>query len=197
MEQYGGRPHWGKCGLYYSSSRIIRKAHPSLDKFIEVMKEYDPQELFMNTFGERIKHGKDRFTVTSEMAEHCALNEVCICKTNYDCGMEGLLDYRCGPFMGFPSYNVCLPGVLETMKEAYTRPMIGLMATFEYNEESVVGYLKQFSLLNDILVSKKKSQPVSIKSTSAQGDTTVTGGSKGHAGGALANMNLKWLKAFH
>lgn len=120
------------------------------------MDKYDPKELFINTFGERIKYGKDEYTVSANMVKNCALNEVCICKTNRDCGNEGALDYTCGEFPGFPRYNVCLPNALENMKSIYSRTVIATMATLEYNEDSIMNYLGQYKVMSDVFTSKKK-----------------------------------------
>lgn len=120
------------------------------------MDKYDPRELFINTFGERIKYGKDKYTVSANMAQNCALNEVCICKTNHDCGNEGALDYTCGDFPGFPRYNVCLPNALEEMKTIYSRSVIATMATLDYNEDSIMNYLGQFKVMDNAFVNKKK-----------------------------------------
>lgn len=108
---------------------MIRKTRPNLEKFVMAMKSYDPYETFMNHFGERIKHGREYYTISVELAAHCAVNEICICSTNRDCGKEGPVDYSCASFPGYTKYRVCLPGSIEKVKENLSRSVIQAIAT--------------------------------------------------------------------
>lgn len=52
MERYDGRPHWGKVNRYHSSN--IEKFYPQAQKFNEIRKTHDPQNVFLTTYFKNI-----------------------------------------------------------------------------------------------------------------------------------------------
>lgn len=80
--------------LFYS----ITESSQSL---AEAMNEFDPDEIFMNNFGRRIKR-KGTTVDIDPLTTRCALLSNCICKKNSDCGDE----QTCTTIPGY-NYNVC------------------------------------------------------------------------------------------
>ena len=52
MEDYGGRPHWGK--RHYQSAATLRDRYPEWDRFQLVRARFDPQGRFQNEYSERV-----------------------------------------------------------------------------------------------------------------------------------------------
>jgi L-gulono-1,4-lactone dehydrogenase len=52
MEDYGGRPHWGK--RHYQSAATLRGLYPDWDRFQAVRAQLDPQGRFANDYVERV-----------------------------------------------------------------------------------------------------------------------------------------------
>lgn len=46
MKKWQGRPHWGKVNKL--SSEELRELYPQMDRFLEIRKQYDPDNVFMN-----------------------------------------------------------------------------------------------------------------------------------------------------
>lgn len=65
------------------------------------MNEFDPYEIFMNSFGRRIK-GTGTTVDSDPLTTRCALLDNCICSKNYDCGNLQI----CTTLPGF-DYRVC------------------------------------------------------------------------------------------
>jgi L-gulonolactone oxidase len=89
VENYGGRPHWGKNGLYYLSAPIIQKAISVTNRaqFISIMQKYDPSGIFQNKFGKRILNTSNEMDVDPKVT-HCALQDYCICNVKSDCAVN-------------------------------------------------------------------------------------------------------------
>jgi len=65
------------------------------------MKKYDPNEVFINNFGRRMK--QTGTTVDSDpFTKHCALLDNCICSEDTDCGVT----QTCTSLPGY-TYKVC------------------------------------------------------------------------------------------
>lgn len=143
IERHGGRPHWGKNGLYFSNKHVLSKSYPLLPKFIEVMKRMDPYEIFMNDFGSRLKYGTTQATVPPEKARRCALNEVCVCSKDSDCGGGGPLDHICGTLVG---EKVCIkrPNPVSDTKDIVSRSVIGLANELANGVDYLLGALQHF-----------------------------------------------------
>lgn len=71
------------------------------------MNKFDPNEVFINNFGRRIK-GTGTTVDTDPLAVRCALLDNCFCSNNSDCGRT----QTCTTIPGY-NYNVC-----KTMSEA-------------------------------------------------------------------------------
>lgn len=165
MQRHKGRPHWAKSGPYFGNAKIIRIAHPQVDKFISVMEELDPHEVFMNPFGRRVKFGSIETSVTPDLAKHCALNEVCLCQGNLDCGNDGLLDLTCGELMEF---DVCKsrPNVLTDFSTGVVQNLLNSIANSvaqneklvskSLSDHAILGHL--YSNLNDISLKSNNSK---------------------------------------
>jgi FAD/FMN-containing dehydrogenase len=52
MEDYGGRPHWGK--RHYRVAATLRPLYPEWDRFQAVRARLDPEGKFANDYSERV-----------------------------------------------------------------------------------------------------------------------------------------------
>jgi L-gulonolactone oxidase len=52
MDEYGGRPHWGK--RHYQSAATLRERYPEWDAFARVRDRFDPQRKFENDYLRRV-----------------------------------------------------------------------------------------------------------------------------------------------
>ena len=52
MDDYDGRPHWGK--LHYQSATTLRPRYPQWDQFSVVRAELDPGGTFRNEYLDRV-----------------------------------------------------------------------------------------------------------------------------------------------
>src|SRR5438128_2499218 len=71
-------------------------------KFIEKMNLYDPQGIYMNDFGRRLKGIGTKINIDHK-TKHCALLNNCVCRSNSDCA----LGQTCSRISGYPNYPVC------------------------------------------------------------------------------------------
>lgn len=66
-----------------------------------VMNKYDPDEVFINNFGRRIKRTGDKIDI-DPLTKHCALLDNCFCSRDSDCASTQI----CTKLPGYV-YNVC------------------------------------------------------------------------------------------
>ena len=52
MDEYGGRPHWGK--RHYQSAATLRPRYPAWDRFVAVRDRLDPERKFENDYLRRV-----------------------------------------------------------------------------------------------------------------------------------------------
>jgi L-gulono-1,4-lactone dehydrogenase len=52
MDEYGGRPHWGK--RHYQSAATLRPRYPGWDRFLAVRERLDPERKFENEYLRRV-----------------------------------------------------------------------------------------------------------------------------------------------
>jgi L-gulono-1,4-lactone dehydrogenase len=52
MDEYGGRPHWGK--RHYQSAATLRPRYPDWDRFLAVRERLDPDRKFENDYLRRV-----------------------------------------------------------------------------------------------------------------------------------------------
>jgi L-gulono-1,4-lactone dehydrogenase len=52
MDEYGGRPHWGK--RHYQTAATLRPRYPEWDTFLEVRERFDPERRFENDYLRRV-----------------------------------------------------------------------------------------------------------------------------------------------
>jgi L-gulono-1,4-lactone dehydrogenase len=52
MDEYGGRPHWGK--RHYQSQATLRPRYPEWDRFTELRERFDPERRFENDYLRRV-----------------------------------------------------------------------------------------------------------------------------------------------
>ena len=52
MDEYGGRPHWGK--RHYQSEATLRPRYPAWDRFKEIRERFDPERRFENDYLRRV-----------------------------------------------------------------------------------------------------------------------------------------------
>lgn len=104
-KRYNARSHWGKSGLVYHSSEMLEKKLNSFarQRFIAAMQKYDPNGIFLNSFGRRLMH-KDTAIDIDPLTTRCALLDNCFCSVNNgsDCGDQQI----CTTISGY-NYPVC------------------------------------------------------------------------------------------
>ncbi len=52
MNQFGGRPHWGK--MHYQDATSLAERYPDWERFATLRREHDPEGLFTNPYIERV-----------------------------------------------------------------------------------------------------------------------------------------------
>ena len=52
MDEYGGRPHWGK--RHYQSAATLRPRYPGFDRFLAIRERLDPERKFANDYLRRV-----------------------------------------------------------------------------------------------------------------------------------------------
>jgi L-gulono-1,4-lactone dehydrogenase len=55
MDDYGGRPHWGK--RHYQSAGTLRGRYPDWDRFAAIRDRLDPNRIFLNDYTRRVLGG--------------------------------------------------------------------------------------------------------------------------------------------
>lgn len=68
---------------------------------VAAMNKFDPNEIFINNFGRRIKHKGTKVDI-DPLTTHCAILDNCICSKDADCGYY----QTCTTLPGY-SYRVC------------------------------------------------------------------------------------------
>jgi len=67
------------------------------------MAQYDPNGVFMNAFGARLK-GTGTAADTDPKVTHCALLDNCICSKNSDCALGQICSY----INGYRNFSSCI-----------------------------------------------------------------------------------------
>ena len=52
MDDYGGRPHWGK--LHFQTAATLSERYEEWDRFVAVRDRVDPERRFSNAYLERV-----------------------------------------------------------------------------------------------------------------------------------------------
>lgn len=99
ISKYGGMPHWGK-NRNVAFEGVIRK-YKDGGKFVRVKEEYDPLGLFSSEWTDFILGLKQGSSSSSSLG--CALEGLCICSTNDDCGSG----YSCENGRVYTEAKVC------------------------------------------------------------------------------------------
>ncbi|KAG4068841.1 hypothetical protein HA402_004989 [Bradysia odoriphaga] len=102
-KEFNGRSHWGKSGMVYHSREMIdlKLDETARQNFIGVMNKHDPDGVFLNNFGRRIKRTGDKIDIDPK-TKHCALLDNCFCSSDSDCSSTQI----CTKLPGY-TYNVC------------------------------------------------------------------------------------------
>ncbi|KAJ3327803.1 hypothetical protein HDU76_011096 [Blyttiomyces sp. JEL0837] len=96
INQFGGRPHWGKNGMQVFQSSQLYRSQPRLGEFgIVASAQYDPFGIFRNEWSSRAFLGKH-----VPRGNGCALEDNCWCQTDSECAAP----LKC---VKSASYNVC------------------------------------------------------------------------------------------
>lgn len=103
----GGRPHFSMCGQAFHTKSMEEKNSPNIARFRTYMQKYDPNGIFLNKFGMRIKGSSNALTIDPK-AKHCALQSSCICSSSNDCASGQI----CGKLSGF---SVCKDFIAEIL----------------------------------------------------------------------------------
>jgi hypothetical protein len=87
MMEHIGRPHMGKTGAAYHSTASLTKTlnTTARSSILAKMAQYDPNGVFMNDFGARLKGTGTAANIDPEVT-HCALLENYFCSKNSKCG---------------------------------------------------------------------------------------------------------------
>ncbi|XP_037034206.1 L-gulonolactone oxidase 5-like [Bradysia coprophila] len=98
-KEFNGRSHWGKSGMIYHGRDMLdlKLDETARRKFVAIMNKYDPNEVFINNFGRRVKRTGYKLDIDPK-TKHCALLDNCFCSKNCDCSSIF------GPPFGFLSY---------------------------------------------------------------------------------------------
>ncbi|XP_037049943.1 L-gulono-1,4-lactone dehydrogenase-like [Bradysia coprophila] len=98
-KDFGARSHWGKSGLVYHNREMLdmKLDETARRKFIGVMSKYDPNEVFMNNFGRRLKRTGTKID-TDPLTKHCAILDNCFCSNNSDCAANQICSQLSGYF---------------------------------------------------------------------------------------------------
>ena len=100
LYKYGGKPHWGKNRNVAFEG--VDTKYPDMEKFLQVKRKYDPDELFSSEWSDTM------LGITSGVTKaqpFCALEGLCVCTTDEHCAPEQ--KYYCRPGRVFSSARVC------------------------------------------------------------------------------------------
>ncbi|KAE8650211.1 probable L-gulonolactone oxidase 6 [Cucumis sativus] len=78
--KYGGIPHWGK-NRNVAFHQVFHK-YRNIEKFLKIMKEYDPHRLFSNEWTDQILGVEGTVNIYKD---GCALEGLCICSKHTHC----------------------------------------------------------------------------------------------------------------
>ncbi len=82
--------------------RISKSNYLSNGFFADAMNKFDPDEVFINNFGRRLKRTGKELDLDPLTKKHCALLDNCFCSKNSDCGANQICA-KLSPY----NYNVC------------------------------------------------------------------------------------------
>ncbi|CAN6451869.1 unnamed protein product [Victoria cruziana] len=100
--KYGGLPHWGKNrNIAFLGTR--EKLHGRIEKFVEVMKRFDPMGLFSSEWSDRALGIEENGLVIEKPG--CALEGMCICSLDSHCAPDQ--GYFCRPGLVYAEARVC------------------------------------------------------------------------------------------
>lgn len=71
--------------------------------FLAVMNKYDPNGVFLNSFGRRLKGISSAQDLDPNFNAHCALHDDCFCSQASNCAAY----QRCTNLPGYSGYKVC------------------------------------------------------------------------------------------
>lgn len=104
VNKFGGKPHWGKNRDATFEGMQTRTL--AMEKFLEVMKRYDPLGLFSNEWTNALLGIKSSSSRSVQVfQDHCALEGLCVCKENSHCHPEK--GYFCRPGHVYKEARVC------------------------------------------------------------------------------------------
>jgi len=92
------------------------------------MNKFDPNGIFMNNFGRRIK-GLDTKIDLDPKVNRCALLDNCLCESDSDCGVNQI----CGTIPGYPDKPVC--------RVPNDDKVVSQIQNFKYPKNSLVAWL--------------------------------------------------------
>ncbi|KAJ6643890.1 L-gulonolactone oxidase 5 [Pseudolycoriella hygida] len=148
--KYKARSHWGKSGLVHhnSESLDLKLDGEARRGFVAAMTKFDPNEVFINNFGRRMKRKGTKVDI-DPLTVHCALLDNCICSKDTDCGY----DQTCTTLPGY-TYPVCKTKneVKEfTMDTSAFPPALGIFGFFLNNIHTLANAALSKCSLDDLL----------------------------------------------
>eukprot|EP00250_Pteridium_aquilinum_P021762 c25216_g1_i1 orf=206-2071(-) len=103
VNKLGGKPHWGKNRDLVFDGMHTRTL--AMDKFLEVMKKFDPLSLFSSEWSNAILGvGLSSHNVHT-FQDHCALEGLCVCREDSHC--HPTKGYYCRPGRVYKEARVC------------------------------------------------------------------------------------------
>lgn len=113
------------------------------------MNKFDPNEIFINNFGRRIKRKGTKVDI-DPLTVHCALLDNCICSKDTDCA----IDQTCTTLPEY-TYNVCKTRneLAEfTVDRSAFPPAIGVLGYLLNNIHTLAGAVLANCTLTDLVV---------------------------------------------
>ncbi|KAK0570385.1 hypothetical protein LWI29_000327 [Acer saccharum] len=98
--KHGAKPHWAKNrNLAFLN---VQSKYPNFNKFLDVKKKLDPQEMFSSEWSDEILFGKEE---TYNKGDGCALEGLCVCSEDRHCSPSK--GYFCKPGLVYSEARVC------------------------------------------------------------------------------------------
>lgn len=123
--RFKARSHWGKSGLIYHGREMLDlKLDPKeRSNFVEAMNKFDPNQIFLNSFGRRILKIGSKIDI-DPLTTRCALLDNCFCSLDTDCAKGQI----CTTLPGYDDCYVCQAKnvVLETKFDKSEMPQFSV-----------------------------------------------------------------------
>ena len=103
LDKYDGRPHWGKNSIPVFIDAA--KKYPRWNEFMEAKEDYDPDNVFTNSFWRRIINSEDQPLPESLTDANCVATGKCYCTKDSHCNKAKGETCRTGRY--FEDARIC------------------------------------------------------------------------------------------